>query len=305
MPEETNENAGSSVNINLGKEIDAAMGDLIRAALLKPATVFGDLTSDYIGILADRVKLKREMNAKLGLEEVRRRLEKNNVDMSSISSPKEEEFHLLISGLSLADDALVRRIWAGLFAESLRPSSGVSAERPYISVLQALSPLDAKIFEFLTYAFKLNQAAHEKVNNISHHEIKEGTDNQEEWIERVNGKIAAIRESTKLDIFDKAEQYHIAELRGSAWADNLVRHGVIEKVPMIRRHVGRLQFSTNKYKNEMGYINALGRHIEEMSEEVIHNSTPTDGLFKEGSKELTVRLTNFGIRLAKACDLFG
>ena len=134
----------TSIDASVGKETDAALGDVIRGLLQKPSEAVGDLVADGIGILGDWVRRKRELNAKLGMEEVRRRLDADGVDMKDITPPKEEELHLLMNGMSLADDQNVRDMWAGLFAKALEPNSETVAERPFISVLDSLSPLDAK-----------------------------------------------------------------------------------------------------------------------------------------------------------------
>lgn len=70
---EEEEKGGSSLKISLGKEIDAALGDVIRGLLKKPAEEAGNLIADGIGILGDRVRQKREINAQLGMEEVRKK----------------------------------------------------------------------------------------------------------------------------------------------------------------------------------------------------------------------------------------
>ena len=69
------------INISVGKEIDAALGDVIRGLLKGPSEAAGDLVADGIGILGDRVKRKRELNAKLGMEKVREVLDAEGVDL--------------------------------------------------------------------------------------------------------------------------------------------------------------------------------------------------------------------------------
>lgn len=126
--------------VSIGKEIDAALGDIVRALFKRPSEEVGNLVANGIGILGDRVKKKREINARLGMEEVRKRLEGGGVDMKDITPPKEEELHLLMNGMSLSDDEYVREMWAGLFAKALEPNSGVSANA-LLSVFWKASPL--------------------------------------------------------------------------------------------------------------------------------------------------------------------
>lgn len=155
-----------SLDVRVGKEIDAAIGDLMRGLLKKPFEAVGDLFADGIGILGDRVKQKRELNARLGMEEVRNRLDADGVDMKDITPPKEEELHLLMNGISLADDESVRDMWAGLFAKALEPNSETTAERPFISVLESLSPLDAKVIDLLAFIQRTDTELRAKKNAL-------------------------------------------------------------------------------------------------------------------------------------------
>ena len=148
---------GVSINIGLGKETDAALGDALRQLLLKPTKEAGDLISDSIGLFGDKIKRKRMLNARLGLEGVRKTLEASNVDMKNITPPAEEELHLLLEGMSLSGDKSVREMWSGLFAKALEPGSGVKAERQFMIVLQSLSPMDAKIIDFLGFLDKVDR----------------------------------------------------------------------------------------------------------------------------------------------------
>lgn len=150
-------NTGVSVKVSVGKEIDKSVGGVLTALLKPGATEIGNLIGDGIGMLADIVNAKRKQNAQDGLESVREKLESADIDLKDVTPPKAEELHLLINGLSLADDANVRDLWAGLFAKAIDPSTPITAERAYLSVLQSLSPRDAQLIDLIGFAARLEK----------------------------------------------------------------------------------------------------------------------------------------------------
>jgi hypothetical protein len=147
----SSDNAKDGLSINLGKETGAAVGEVIRNLLSSPAKEAGDLLADGIGILGDKIRQKRELNAQAGLDSVRKKLDAAGVAIEDVEPPKLEEMHQLVNGLSLVDDTSLRELWAGLFTKALEPQSGITPERPFLSILDSLSPLDAKIIHFIAF----------------------------------------------------------------------------------------------------------------------------------------------------------
>ncbi len=152
MPE--GEERGVSVNVSVGKEIDRSIGDLITSLLKPTATELGNPMGDYIGLASDKIRRKRETNASLGMAEVRKKLAAADVSPEEIAPPKEEDLHLLLTGISLTDDPGIRVLWAGIFTNALDQKVGEAPSRAYLRVLQTLSPLDAKIIDFLAFAIR-------------------------------------------------------------------------------------------------------------------------------------------------------
>ena len=58
MESDGGEKPKTSIGVSVGKEIDAALGDVIRGLLKRPAEEAGTLLAEGIGILGDRVKRK-------------------------------------------------------------------------------------------------------------------------------------------------------------------------------------------------------------------------------------------------------
>lgn len=308
MANEGGEGPKTSIDVSVGKEIDAALGDVIRGLLLKPAEAVGDLVADGLGILGDRVRRKRELNAKLGMEEVRRRLETDGVDMKDITPPKEEELHLLMNGMSLADDESIRKLWAGLFAKALEPKSETEAERPFISVLGSLSPVDAKIIDLLSFIQRVENQLQAKSIKFSPRDFNNVTDEEKAKAERAQNENLALRKAAISEIYRKAEEYSLSDEAAPGWSDNLMRQGVIERTPIHR--FGHLSSFRPTIRDEEELANALvqlDKTVREMEELSKRQASPPERLFSKHAfgpqLNLEVRLTAFGKRFASACGL--
>lgn len=286
------------MKISLGKEIDAALGDVIRGLLKKPVEEAGNLIADSIGILGDKVRRKREINAQLGMEEVRKKLEADGVDMKDITPPKEEELHLLINGMSLAGDETVRDMWAGLFAKALEPNSRVTAERPFISVLESLSPTDAKIIDFLAFVER-----RERTFKVDMHEAL----SPKSMILHPSKEAQKHREAAWLEIRQKRDGYGLGELTDGGWGDNLFRQGLIEELPSPAPRLPQMPPTAFGRGATDAAIKALqqGLHLVAKSTGAGHSRPQAfvdRGPFGNQHK-ISVRLTNFGRSFAEACGL--
>lgn len=298
-----------AVSINLGQEIDRSLADILRALLLPSATEIGGFLGDTIGIYSDRVRRKRELNARAGMDEVNKQLERANVDVSTIVPPKEEELHLLMTGLSLTDDDYVRRLWAGLFAKAISPDAAVTAERSYIVVLQSLSPQDAKIIDFLAFVMETEAALKSAPRAPLPNDLSKPTPDeasvQEEFHKRsAERTITAIRA-----IRQRAAEYGVDRLVGEEWSANLRRQGVIDHAPLRLPRVGDLRLRGNherdfleladKVMTKIGNLEELSKRARTSPPSLMLDSHPNQPVM------LNVVLTPFGQRLAHACGLLG
>lgn len=298
----------SSLNVSIGKEIDAALGDVIRGLLKRPSEVVGDLIADSFGILGDRVKRKRELNAKLGIEEVRKRLDADGVDVKDITPPKEEELHLLMNGMSLADDETVRALWAGLFAKALKPESKTTAERPFISILESLSPLDAKVVDLLAFIQKTEAELRAKAERFAPKDVMNVTLQEKEIAREVLKNNAEQQKLAVSSILQKAKEYGLAENIVPNWADNLMRQGVIERTPV--HQFARPYTFARTIRDERDVAKSIGEvHAALLAMQEVSNrqaSSPKH-LFSRNPFEhqlnLEVQFTAFGRRFAFACGL--
>ena len=297
-----------SLDVSIGKEIDSALGNVVRALLQKPADAVGDLVADGIGILGDRVRLKRELNAKLGIEDVRAKLDAVGVDMKDITPPKEEELHLLMNGLSLADDENVRDMWAGLFARALMPDAETEAERPYISILESLSPMDAKIIDLLAFIQRTDADLRANIENFAPKDIMSISTEEKELAKKIGKKNAELQRQAIADIQKKSEEYGLTEKGSPSWADNLMRQGVIERTPV--KQFKTLSPFGPRIRDESDVVQALNEFHESLreSQEIAQRQAfPPEQLFSPHAfgpqLYLEVQFTAFGKRFAKACGI--
>lgn len=298
----------SSLDVSVGKEIDAALGDVIRGLLKRPSEAVGDLVADGIGILGDRVKRKRELNAKLGMEEVRKRLDADGVDMKDITPPKEEELHLLMNGMSLADDESVRDLWAGLFANALEPNSKTTAERPFISVLESLSPLDAKVIDLLAFIQRTDAELRVKVKSFEPKDFRNLTPEEKEQANKIQKENTELQKQAVFSIREKAEEYGLSENNSPNWADNLMRQGIIERTRVYQSK--RVSAFAPEIRNERDFSKAIGelhKSLLEMQEVSKRQASSPEHIFSQHpfrlQLNLEVQLTAFGRRFASACGL--
>lgn len=298
----------TKINLSIGKEIDSALADLIRGLFKKPADEIGGFVGNSIGILGDKVRLKRELNAQLGIERVREQLEDNNVDTKDITPPNEEELHLLMNGLSLSADQHLRDMWAGLFAKALDPRSGISAERPFIRVLESLSPMDAKVIDVLAFTISADEAFRQRAVRFTPKDFSNITPEEKEEMERaeaVNHELLAeIRSTIEL----RADEYGLMSISEDSWADNLLREGIIERTPMQMPVVRRTQLMSWDETRGRRAFDELAQQVMDLRLSVEHNSAAPDRIFSRRSTiqpqlALEVQFTNFGRRLAEACGL--
>lgn len=296
-------NTGVSVKVNVGKEIDKSLGGALTALLMPGATQLGNLLGDGLGILADIVKAKRERNAQLGLEQVREKLESAAIDIKDVTPPKEEELHLLINGLSLADDVNVRDLWSGLFAKAIDPNSPITAERAYISVLQSLSPMDARIIDLIALAMRLDRDLRAKQLEV-HRGRREPTEKHN--ASDADAELLQASETAIRAIRDMADRHRLNGVPGQNWSGNLMRQGVIERT----RHTSDigLQFRARSPEDIEKKVNALGeiaREDRREPKELIsdYGATPRIFMHSGASTVFSVRLTSFGRQLVEACGL--
>ena len=310
MPNDDGQKAKASVKLSLGKEIDAALGDVIRGLLRRPSEEAGNLLADGIGLLGDRVRKKRMLNAQNGLVETRELLDSKGVELKDITPPDEEDLHILLEGMSVSGDERVRKLWSGLLASTLDPNDNQGIERPFTSAISSLSPADARIVEYVAYVAKnersINRDAREAAGLSGKEWLTYGdSDRIEEERQKMRARLTEYIETAAQM---EAEFELEAITSNSDWPENLVRLGIIEPKP--EDYGSSLRHFDFRGERGDGKFEALLKHVEERIQEA--EGLALEGLeigflFKRDNEEqritLGVRLTRFGERLCNACGL--
>lgn len=291
---------------DISKGIDTALSDALRDLLHEPAKEVGSLFANTIGLAGDWIKRKRAINLQLGGQEARAKLSAAGVKLDEIAAPREEELYLLLNGMSLAGDADLRNMWAGLFAKSLDPNSSVSAERPFISVLESLSPMDVKVIDFITFTTMTDKKLQESITKLGQNDpIKS---NQEEWKEtNADFKtVSDLRNKAVRSIKEKADEYGLTS-PDPGCLDNLLRQGVLVRRPLPKRSPSISSLRLNDAHEIAKSIIQIKQQIIDEEEAEKRNSASPEKLFtisRDGDCiTMEIELSNFGRRFAEACGV--
>ena len=310
MPNDDGQKPGGSLSISIGKEIDSALGDVIRGLLKRPSEELGGILADGIGILGDKVKRKRFLNAQFGLQETRDLLESRNVSLKDITPPSEEELYIVLEGMSISGDSQLRKLWAGLLGNSLDPNGRQSIQRPITSTISSLSPSDVRVIEYAAYVSKTNRQILKEARS------KAGVE-ERAWLTvgEANRIEAARREmgARLLDYMSITSQMELDfDIVGIAsqetWPDNMVRLGLIRPRPedyssSVRGFRFRGERDDGKFE---AVIEHLERRIEE-AETLALGGLRIESLRKRNEEKLSVDLgfefSRFGEIFCTACGI--
>jgi Abortive infection alpha len=125
-----------------GKAIDAASG--VGNFLDR---VFGDLLTDSVGLVGDKVKARRVQN----LIKLQHRVEANLQEKGIVDTRPV----LQRIGTKLIDEAVdvesdyLRQRWANLLTNAMDPNFEANVPRNFITILADMEPLDVKVFDFM------------------------------------------------------------------------------------------------------------------------------------------------------------
>lgn len=311
MPSDEGEKSKARVNLSVGKKIDEALGDVIRGLLKKPAEEAGNLMADGIGILGDRVRRKRLLNAQIGLEETRAILEGKDIELKDITPPSEEDLQILLDGMSLSADDRIRKLWSGLLASALDPDEARSIERPFTSAISSLSPADARVIEYVAFVTKNDRSIRNDARKAA------GVENKG-WLtqgdaDRIEKERRAMSERLEKFMEVTSQMEADFDLVGISsqpdWSDNLTRLGIIRPRPD--------EYSPTTRSPSIRGMDIDGRDVAEIIKFVEERISEAEGLALEGLEirflskryeqdqriDLGIELTRFGEKLCQACGL--
>lgn len=293
-----------NMNIEMGKEIDRSLGKIITALLKPAATELGGMLGDSFGFVADRIRQKRLKNTQIGLDEVRKKLNSANINIDDIKSIREEDLYLIIEGFSLNDDEKVRDLWAGMFAEAINPNNNTMIQRPFISILQSLSARDVRVVYFIASDIKFKDEMKSKIIEFKPASFSNITPEEKLEMERIMKHNRDLYQHYFEKIDTMVKEYVLNFLEKTRFADNLLRQGVVERIPLRESFVidpfTRLLDEIDPSK----LIDHLRKQMDYLRKTSERNSESPDYLYSGGHPwELELRFTGFGYQFAESCGL--
>ncbi len=290
--------------------ISRAWGDVIRALLMKPADEVGSLVGDAIGIFGDRVKIKREQNVRLALEDTGKKLSAQAIDLKDITPPDEESLHTVIYGMSLASDEKIRQLWSSILAKAVNPNNDTTIQRPVTNVLEALSPVDARIIEIGAFVIREKQAIRTVVEKLAGTFGKEPRFMSDHYKEtEVIDGMPEVVESFMEKLKQKLTELDISEIgRDKTWPDNLIRLGIIMPAEDINDSMASNPFRDFDVRRDdlSTVINYFNQQIGYARTQATSPQDPKYILFvgnSFGSVSLGFKFTRFGEKFCRACGL--
>lgn len=295
-------NGEKSVRVlEIGKEIDRTIAEVLGELLKPSAKELGSLFGDSIGLLTDKIRVKRQINVERALEVARRKLDQKGVGLDEIAAPSGEDVHLLLNGMSLNDDAKINDLWAGLFAQALDPNSITTERRAYIKALETFSALDARIVDFIAFFDNQKSALTQKIRNFNPKDWSNITPEEGKIIEnnRIHNDIHLSYMLKALQ--NKAGEYSLLALP-KGWSDNLVRQGIIEPNLQTTSMTSLIRPSVRDFDDLVKTIGKIAQKVDESDRIRKVEVSPPDSIFFHESA-LVYKFTKFGARFANECGI--
>lgn len=295
-------NGDKSVRVlEIGKEIDRTIAEVVGELLRPSAKELGSLFGDSIGLLTDRIRVKRQINAERALQIARQRLDQKGVSLDEIAAPPGEDVHLLLNGMSLNDDDKINDLWAGLFAQAFDPASETIERRSYIKALETFSALDARIVDFMAFFEKEKSTLSQKIRNYSPKDWGNINPEEKKIIEESRIYNETILSGVQDNLQAKASEYGLTKLP-KGWSDNLLRQGIIDP---------NLQTTslTSLFRHTVRGIDDLAQTVGKIAQKVDEGDrirklevSPPDTIFFPNSG-LVYKFTKFGTRFVHECGI--
>lgn len=295
-----------SVKANIivpGESLDKAAADVLKSALNLPATEASGLLGDAIGVIGDRLKVFRFENRVSCLIAAGDRLAKKGLTLEQAKQISEGEAYDLLEGMGGADNPDTRRMWAGLMASAMDPESGVSADKGFVRILEAMSQREARIIEFLADVKLFEESGRAEAQEFSAKVNEAGGDMQSEilqhWIEESNERKTVARGL----LTKKASS--LGEL-GSGDLLNLRRLGLVETIG--HSTSPRIDFyGRGRDSRELEHlVEEIGKRIEGIETTLSVNDDSQEGAIQvtsRGDLQISCKLSRFGEQFIEACGL--
>ncbi|HHV70498.1 MAG TPA: hypothetical protein GXX48_23155 [Ochrobactrum intermedium] len=287
--------------LEIGKEIDRTIAEVVGELLKPSARELGSLFGDSIGLLSDRIRVKRQINTERALEVARRQLDEKGVGLDEIAAPPGEDIHLMLNGMSLNDDTQINDLWAGLFAQALDPKSVTTERRAYIRALETFSALDARIVDFIAYFEKQKSMLSQKIRKFNPKDWSNITPEESNLIENNRIHNDALLSHMAKALQSKAGEFGLLSLP-IGWSDNLVRQSIIEPNLQTTSMTSLFRPNVRDIDDLVKTIGKIAQKIDEGDRIRKVEVSPPDSIFFHESA-LVYKFTKFGTRFANECGI--
>ncbi|MEP1992105.1 MULTISPECIES: Abi-alpha family protein [Rhodobacterales] len=296
----------NSVNV-MGENFDKAAADILKATLQMPATETSGLLADIIGVVGDRVKVYRAERRVAILSDARERLAARGVSLGQSKPMLEGQVYDMIEGMGSAHTSELADMWAGLMANAMDPNRDTEADRGLVSVLQALSPDDAIILNFLAAnethrqrADKLRRDHSWGIRNKKNSDVSEAA-YEEEW-----ANVRALIAGSEAELIKLFGALGIDTIQARPHAlENIARLGLVA-APDVRDYAN-VELAHGLERTDM--LSVAMAQIDDRLKGIGHWIEATNIsdkiICREYNSQLhfTVELSEFGRNFVAKCDL--
>lgn len=289
-----------------GGKLDQAAAELLTTALGAPAGETSSMIGDVIGLLGDRIKVYRAENRVYCLFSARERLRKKGVTLAQAKRLSEGEVYDLLDGMSGADTPRIREMWAGLMANAMDPSNDVSADKGYISVLEALSSNDAKIMEFLSahLRYTIWATTQEEKLRQEHHMAASDSELEAHKNNQISTRLSAKEKYQRLKVlFVKLGIEDIQSDKISLL--NLRRLGIIETIGTDNGFQGAHFDRSGELKALAAITDQIAKRVKAIERVVsaTDNNVIDVVITNSGAFDVRIKFTPFGEQFVAVCGL--
>lgn len=118
--------------------------------------VFGELLTDAVGIIGDRVKLYRLEKSYLLAENTQKKLEQQGVKLTIPVNPKVAL--PLIEAATIEDEESIQDKWENMLVNAMNPNYVGKIKRSFVSILEDMEPIDVLVLDVLAKESKASKS---------------------------------------------------------------------------------------------------------------------------------------------------
>lgn len=290
-----------------GEKLDQAAAELLKTALNLPAIETSNALADVIGIFGDRIKVYRAERRVTILHAAHGRLAEKGLSLDQTKPMLEGQVYDMIEGMGSAHTEELADMWAGLMANAMDPSMRVSADKTFTSVLQSLSPNDARLINFMAAVEKQTALEHKIHQEIIREYSSSMTEEERCELTRRREKLEKEMLPKKLELISLYKVMSIEDIQTNKLTlRNLARLDLIESNEVRQLPLHQTVARRREDQELLKVISELKKQINAMQGEYATKSFGSKKIasLREHQFLMYGRLTEFGREFVAACGLW-